>query len=451
MEEKTISAISTPMGVGGISVIRLSGKEAKNIASKVFTPLKNKNFNIEPRKMYLGDFKAKNFNEKCMMVWFKKPNSYTGEDVIEFQCHGGTVIANGILDALINNGAVLAGPGEFTKRAFINGKLTLDEAEGVMDMINAESESEVRAGYNLLQGSLSKEINEIQNILTKMIAKIEVTLDYPENDYEEQTANETVEGINEIKTKLNNILKTASTGQIVKNGSKVLILGKPNVGKSSLLNAILNFERAIVTSIKGTTRDILEETYTFKGVKFILTDTAGLHEANDVVEKIGIEKAKQAINYADVILLVLDASEPLTKEDEQILSLVNNKNTIIVKNKTDLKNNVDLSKYNFKHIIEVSALNKKGIENLKQQIYDLVIDENIINSNLMITNIRHIEAIKKALKYADDCINGINLGITLDVVSIDLKNLWLALGEITGNNNNEEIINEIFSGFCVGK
>ena len=195
----------------------------------------------------------------------------------------------------------------------------------------------------------------------------------------------------------------------------------------------------------------MEETYTFKGVKFILTDTAGLHEANDVVEKIGIEKAKQAINYADVILLVLDASEPLTKEDEQILSLVNNKNTIIVKNKTDLKNNVDLSKYNFKHIIEVSALNKKGIENLKQQIYDLVIDENIINSNLMITNMRHIEAIKKALKYADDCINGINLGITLDVVSIDLKNLWLALGEITGNNNNEEIINEIFSGFCVGK
>ena len=205
---KTIAAISTPVGVGGISVIRVSGKEAKNIASKVFTALNVNGFNIEPRKMYLGDFKAEKFNEKCMMVWFKAPNSYTGEDVVEFQCHGGTVIAKGVLDALVNNGAELAGPGEFTKRAFINGKLTLDEAEGVMDMINAESESEVRAGYNLLKGNLSKEINEVQNTLTKLIAKIEVVLDYPEHDYEEQTAQETEESLEEIRTKLNAILKT---------------------------------------------------------------------------------------------------------------------------------------------------------------------------------------------------------------------------------------------------
>ena len=273
----TIAAISTPIGVGGISVIRLSGKDAKNIASKVFCLSKIKDFDIEPRKMYLGEFKAENFNEKCMMVWFKAPYSYTGEDVVEFQCHGGTVIAKGVLDALINNGATLAGPGEFTKRAFVNGKLTLDEAEGVMDMINAESESEVRAGYNLLKGNLSKEIEKIQTQLTKMMAKIEVTLDYPENDYEEQTANETVEDLNKIINRLQYLLDTSTTGQIVKNGSKVLILGKPNVGKSSLLNAILNYDRAIVTSIKGTTRDMLEETYTYKGVKFVLTDTAGLH------------------------------------------------------------------------------------------------------------------------------------------------------------------------------
>ena len=448
---KTIAAISTPVGVGGISVIRVSGKEAKNIASKVFTALNVNGFNIEPRKMYLGDFKAEKFNEKCMMVWFKAPNSYTGEDVVEFQCHGGTVIAKGVLDALVNNGAELAGPGEFTKRAFINGKLTLDEAEGVMDMINAESESEVRAGYNLLKGNLSKEINEVQNTLTKLIAKIEVVLDYPEHDYEEQTAQETEESLEEIRTKLNAILKTSNTGAIVKNGSKILILGKPNVGKSSLLNAILNYDRAIVTSIKGTTRDILEETYTFKGVKFILTDTAGLRNAEDEVEKIGVEKAKEAINYADVILLVLDGANELEPEDKEILDFIDDKNTIVVKNKTDLGNVLDLSNFHFKHIVEVSALNKRGVEELKQTIYDMVIDENIINSNLMVTNMRHVEAIKKALNYVDDCVNGINLGVTLDVVSIDLKNLWMALGEITGNNNNEEIINEIFSGFCVGK
>ena len=450
-ENKTIAAISTPVGVGGISVIRVSGKEAKNIASKVFSAFNVKEFNIEPRKMYLGDFKAEQFNEKCMMVWFKAPNSYTGEDVVEFQCHGGTVIAKGVLDALINAGAVLAGPGEFTKRAFINGKLTLDEAEGVMDMINAESESEVRAGYNLLKGNLSKEINEVQNTLTKLIAKIEVVLDYPEHDYEEQTAEETETSLEEIRSKLNNILKTSNTGAIVKNGSKVLILGKPNVGKSSLLNAILNYDRAIVTSIKGTTRDILEETYTYKGVKFILTDTAGLRDAEDEVEKIGVEKAKEAINYADVILLVLDSTNQLEPEDKEILDFIDDKNTIVVKNKTDLGNTLDLSNFHFKHVVEVSALNKRGVEELKQTIYNMVIDENIINSNLMVTNMRHVEAIKKALNYVDDCVNGINLGVTLDVVSIDLKNLWLALGEITGNNNNEEIINEIFSGFCVGK
>lgn len=447
----TIAAISTPVGVGGISVIRVSGKEAKNIASKVFTALNIKDFKIEPRKMYLGDFKAENFNEKCMMVWFKAPNSYTGEDVVEFQCHGGTVIAKGVLDALVNHGAQLAGPGEFTKRAFINGKLTLDEAEGVMDMINAESESEVRAGYNLLKGNLSKEINQLQTELTKMIAKIEVVLDYPENDYEEQTSQETEVMLEEIRAKLNAILKTSNTGAIVKNGSKILILGKPNVGKSSLLNAILNYDRAIVTSIKGTTRDILEETYTYKGVKFILTDTAGLRDAEDEVEKIGVERAKEAINYADVILLVLDSANELEAEDKEILDFVDDKNTIVVKNKTDLGNALDLSNYHFKHVVEVSALNKKGVEELKQTIFDMVIDENIINSNLMVTNMRHVEAIKKALNYVSDCVNGINMGVTLDVVSIDLKNLWMALGEITGNNNNEEIINEIFSGFCVGK
>lgn len=449
---ETIAAISTPQGVGGISVIRLSGKEAKNIASKVFVCHGKVDFeNIEPRKMHLGIFSTEKFNEKCMMVYFKTPNSYTGEDVVEFQCHGGTVIAKGILTTLLNNGATLAGPGEFTKRAFINGKLSLDEAEGVMDMINAESESEVRAGYNLLNGNLSKEILALQNDLTKLLAKIEVVLDYPENDYEDQTSEEVTQVLINTKQKIEELIKTSDTGMLIKNGSKVLILGKPNVGKSSLLNAILNYDRAIVTNIKGTTRDILEESYVYNGVKFVLTDTAGVHNSSDTVEKIGIERAKQAVNYADVILVVLDSSAPLDDEDKQILELVKNKRTILVLNKSDMQNKLDLTGYNFDYKFNVSALNKTGIEELKQSIYDIVIDKNIISSNLLITSKRHLEALKRAVSCICDALNSLSIGNTLDVVSIDIKNVWFALGEITGNNNNESIIIEIFSSFCVGK
>lgn len=456
MTDSTIAAISTPIGTGGISIVRLSGKEALNIANKVFKAnFKKQNNNnsdqIEPRKLYLGQFITENFKEKCLMVYFKNPNSYTGEDVVEFQCHGGVLIAKGILQTLLQNGAVLAQPGEFTKRAFLNGKLTLDEAEGVMDMINAESESEIRAGYNLLEGSLSKEIRELQDNITDMLAKIEVTLDYPEVDYEEQTASEVLEGLLSVKNKLVNIRNTSTTGMLIKNGTRVLILGKPNVGKSSLLNAMLNYERAIVTNIKGTTRDTIEETYVYNGVKFVLTDTAGVRESYDEVEKIGIEKAKSAINQSDVILLVLDASEDLSKEDKQIINLVKDKNTIVLLNKTDLSQKISEKDLNFKTILKISALNKSGIDTLKQKIYDMVIDEQVLESNLLITNMRHLEVLDRAINQVNVAIDGINGGYSLDLVSIDIKNLWLILGEITGLSNNEEIIDRIFSSFCLGK
>ncbi len=488
MEEKTIAAISTPIGVGGISVIRLSGAKSLNIALQVFScnfkkqndqlkpsltitdnkvkhitanevtlnkvnkslELKDADY-IEPRKLYLGKFKAANFTEICLMVYFKAPFSYTGEDVVEFQCHGGLLIAQGILNELILKGAALADPGEFTKRAFMNGKLTLDEAEGVIDMINAESESEVRAGYNLLEGSLSKEIKSIQNQITNMLASIEVTLDYPEVDYEEQTAKNVYSELESINDRIKHLINTSSTGMLIKNGTRVLILGKPNVGKSSLLNAMLNFDRAIVTSVQGTTRDIIEETYTYNGVKFILTDTAGLRNSYDEVEKIGIEKAKRAINSSDVVLLVVDGSEQLTNEDFEIIKLLEHKKVLTIINKTDLQQKIDILQLPKTEVLKVSAENKQGIEELKQKIYNLVIDGEVASSNLMITNARHLEVLKHSLELMQIALNGLEQKFSLDLISIDIKNLWLKLGEITGETNNEEIINTIFSNFCLGK
>ena len=451
MENKTITAISTPLGAGGISIIRLSGKDSLQIAKKCFSCKEWEN-KIEPRKLTLGKFNAGNFTESCMAVYFKEPYSYTGEDVVEFQCHGGVLIAKGVLNTLLENGAVLAGPGEFTKRAFFNGKISLDEAEGVMDMINAESEAEIKAGYNLLQGKLHKIVLKQQNHITAMLAKIEVVLDYPENDYEESTLSEIEFKVKEIKQELNKLLDTSKTGMLIKNGTRIVIVGKPNVGKSSLMNAMLEYDRAIVTNIKGTTRDIIEETYLYKGVKFVLIDTAGVRESSDVVEKIGIEKAVDSINKADIILFVLDGSESLDNDDIELLSKVIDKKYIVVVNKTDLEQKLQLpNNIDKNNVMYISASSSKGIVDLKDRIYNMTINNTMLESKILITNERHIESIKEAIKYCDDVLYGIKNNNTLDLVSIDLSNVWYALGEITGDTNNEIIIDKIFKDFCVGK
>ena len=453
MENKTIAAISTPMGAGGISIIRLSGKDSLQIARKCFTCKEwEKEEQIEPRKLNLGKFNAGDFIESCMAVYFKEPFSYTGEDVVEFQCHGGILIAKGVLNTLLSNGAVLAGAGEFTKRAFFNGKVSLDEAEGVMDMINAESQAEIKAGYNLLQGKLHKIVLKQQNHITAMLAKIEVVLDYPENDYEESTLNEIEFKTTEIKEELEKLVSTSSTGMLIKNGTKVVIVGKPNVGKSSLMNAMLEYDRAIVTNIKGTTRDLIEETYLYKGVKFVLCDTAGVRESTDLVEKIGIEKAVDAINNADIVLFVVDGSEAMEEEDFELLNKIVDKNYLIIVNKADLKQNIVLpNNINKNNVINISASSSLGIDNLKERIYNMVISNSALESKVIITNERHLEALREAIKYCDDVILGIHSHNTLDLVSIDLNNVWYSLGEITGDTNNEIIIDKIFKDFCVGK
>ena len=459
MENKTICAISTPLGNGGIAVVRMSGKESKKILQKL-VDVKVSSF--EPRKLYLTNVKAEGFNDKALVVYFEAPHSYTGEDMVEIQCHGGVVIAKGILDSLISNGAILAQAGEFTKRAFLNGKISLEQDEGVIDMINAESEQAVKAGYNLVSGKLFEKIKSLKDSLTDYIAEIDVSMDYPEEDIEYIASQKVKKILEQSIVKTMELLDTAKTGRQVKNGVNVVILGKPNVGKSSLLNSLIGYDRAIVTDIAGTTRDTVEESFSYNGMSFNLIDTAGIHESNNVVEKIGIEKAEDSIKLADIVLVVLDASIGLSKDDEYILEKTKNSKTIYVLNKTDLdicktvigsiKEKINYTKRDSeKYIIEISALKNSHIQDLKQKIFDMVVDKNILSSGLLITNARHEEALKNALASLKQALKNLDENLSLDLVCLDIKQAWDSLGKITGETSTEEIVDRIFEKFCLGK
>ena len=453
-KNKTICAISTPPGAGGISIIRVSGDDSLKIASKIFSSKNNDDLIKNPRKLILGKIKTKVFTDTCLAVYFKSPNSYTGEDMVEFQCHGGSAVCEGVFNAAIEAGAAVAEAGEFTKRAFVNGKLSLDEAEGVIDIINSESESEVRAGTGLLNGNLKSQIEKMQNVLTTLLAKVEVSIDYPEEELEDETSIEVKEELLKIKKDCEEILFNSKTGVKVKSGYRVGIIGKTNVGKSSLLNAMLNYNKAIVTNISGTTRDLVEDTYVYNGVKFNLIDSAGIRETDDIVEKIGIEKSKELIDVSDIILFVVDGSEDLENDEIEIMKKLSNKNAILVINKSDLFNKNDIvSKINDfwnKDLIFISAKEVKGVVDLKDKIFNMLIDKKVLNS-LLLTNVRHIDLIKKAVDCVVRAIGAVDSGLTLDMVSIDIQDAWNFLGEITGVSNTEEIVNTIFSKFCVGK
>ena len=444
-KNKTICAISTPIGNGGISIVRMSGDESKKILQKI-TDFDTKK--MEARKMYLAKIHTQNFDEQALVVWFEIPNSYTGENMVEIQCHGGIVIANGILNELISKGAVLAESGEFSKRAFVNGKMSLDSAEGVIDMINAQSEEAVKAGYNLLSGKLKEKVVEIQDKLTDCQAKVEVALDYPEEDIDYSMSTEIKAELIDAKNKIEDLLATANTGRLVKNGINVLILGKPNAGKSSLLNALVGYNRAIVTDIAGTTRDTIEDVYTYKNLSFNVIDTAGIREAESIVEQIGIERAEENVKSADIILVVLDGSRPIEKDDEKILSLVKDKIVLYVINKIDLPKKLTKT---FDQMVEISALRNERVLALKEDIYNLVVDKNMLSDGLLITNTRHVNALKRANEFLTSATKEIDAGTTLDLVATDIKSAWLSLGEITGVTSNQEIINTIFSKFCLGK
>lgn len=446
MEEKTICAISTPLGNSAISIIRMSGSKAIEIA-KVFFVSKSLDYeNIEPRKMYLGTFEYGDIKEKCLMVFFKAPFSYTGEDIVEFQIHGGEFLAKQILSALCEK-CSLASPGEFSKRAFLNGKISLDEAEGIIDVINAESDAELSSAYNLSTGKFNKKIVDFQNQITEVLAKIEVALDYPEHDEELITTEEARKTLVQISSQLEELISNSASGQKLKNGVNIAIVGSPNVGKSSLLNALLGHDRAIVSSTAGTTRDTICETILYKGIKFNLTDTAGIRNEGDEIERIGIERAKQEIDKADLILFVCDLSREMSQEETQMLESLDKKKTILVGNKIDIA--IPSAKTDYE-TINISAKNSENIDALLEKIYNKTVENKIDLSKIVLTNLRHINILKEAQKLSTEVLKNLS-AMTLDVVAFEIKRIWNELGKITGETETEQIIDQVFSKFCLGK
>lgn len=445
MINDTIVAQATPEGKSGISIVRISGKKSLEIAKQIFLCFKNKS-EVKPNYMYLGKIDLGEVEDKGFCVYFKAPHSFTGEDVVEFQCHGGLIVAQKIIKQVLKFGARPATAGEFSKRAFLNGKMSLDQAEGVVDTINAETENQLKASNQLTKGGLFNLVTNQQNILTDILSEIEVNLDYPEHDIEYETKESIEKRLREILKQIDNLLLTEQKGRLINKGINIAIVGKTNVGKSSLLNALLNYEQAIVTDIEGTTRDIVTGSIEYKGFVFNFIDTAGIRETEDKIESIGIEKAKKALENSDIVLLVLDSSRELNSQDKENLEIIKTKKSIVVLNKTDLP-----AKFNFDgECIKVSAKQKINTEELKQKIYDLSLDGCNTNSQIVLTNARHIEVLKQAKEMLENTIESVVL-LPLDCSALDIKTIWEKLGEITGNTANEDIIDKIFSKFCLGK
>ncbi len=448
LNQETIVAISTGASSGAISIVRMSGSNAIKIADELFSTAKNKRpSSLTPRMLTLGTIKTTSFNEQAMCVVFKAPLTYTGEDLVEFQCHGGTQIANGITKECLKLGARLATNGEFTKRAFLNGKMTLSSAEGMIDMINAESDAEIRAGFKLLSGNLSKLAFDSATELTDILSEIEVSFDYPEETIEYITKANVKERLSALSSKIGEVLKTAKAGSLIKSGINVLIVGKPNVGKSSLLNFLLQKERAIVTDVAGTTRDTIEDSFLLDDVKINLIDTAGIHDTADKVEKIGVDKAKNLIKQADIVLFLVDSSREFSTEDNEIFESIQNAKYIVLKTKSDLETK---NQKTFENEISISTETGDGIDELKAKILELTQISSIPADSVVITNERHKDALTRAKNALDTAIENISAD-TLDLVSVDIKEAYNAIGEITGNTSSEEIIDAIFKKFCLGK
>ena len=436
----------------------MSGKNCFEILEKIFKPKKQETIeNIKGYTMKYGHIiENEKIIDEVLVSYFKEPMSYTTENMCEINSHGGNIVMKKILELCLKNGAQLAEPGEFTKRAFLNGRIDLTQAESVIDVINAKSEKEVQAGIKQLEGGLSKEISTIKQEILDVMVNIEVAIDYPEYDVEEVTNNEIMNMLNSVEIKLNKLERSFDNGKILKEGIKTAIIGKPNAGKSSLLNRILKEDRAIVTEFEGTTRDTIEEFVNINGIPLKLIDTAGIRNAKDEVEKIGIHKSKEIAKNADLIIAIFDASKPLSKEDKEILEIIKGKKIIILLNKIDLKQELYKADKDFKEvtdsIIEISALNNIGIDDVYAEITKLFeINEINIDNDLVITNIRHKDLIHQAIESIKKTKETMKEKMPIDIVAVYIKQILEDLGNITGEFVTEDIINEIFSKFCLGK
>lgn len=451
MENDTIAAIATSMGRSAVNIIKISGPESISIVSKIFTKDLSK---LEPNTINYGFIKEGNeLIDEVLVSLFTSPNSQTGEDIVEINTHGGISVTNKVLELVLSNGARLAEPGEFLKRAFLNGKKDLIEAEAISDLINAKTEEARKMSLKGLSGELSKKIKTLRNKILNIIANIEVNIDYPEYEDAIIYTNELLKtNINEIQSDLEKLVKESEKGTLLNNGINVGIVGKPNVGKSSLLNLLINEDKAIVTDIEGTTRDIVEGNITINGVTLNLIDTAGIRETNNVVEKLGVEKSKDIINKSDLIIALFDISRPFTLEDEAILSSIKAKKSIIILNKTDLPTKIDLNKFTSYNVIKTSVKEDIGKDDLLNMIKELFsLNEIETGDFTYLSNARQISLIKEALKLCLEIKYQNEQNTPVDLIQIDLQNLWEKLGEITGDAYKDELLDEIFSKFCLGK
>ncbi|WP_353854109.1 tRNA uridine-5-carboxymethylaminomethyl(34) synthesis GTPase MnmE [Bacillus sp. Bos-x628] len=457
----TIAAISTPMGEGAIAIIRLSGPDAVQIADRMYKgPKEKKLVSVESHTIHYGHIVDRGTDqviEEVMVSILRAPKTFTREDVVEINCHGGIVTVNKVLQLALREGARLAEPGEFTKRAFLNGRIDLSQAEAVMDLIRAKTDRAMNVAINQMEGRLSGLIKRLRGEILETLAHVEVNIDYPEyDDVEEMTHRVLVEKATSVKKEIESLLTTSQQGKILREGLSTVIIGRPNVGKSSLLNSLVQETKAIVTDIPGTTRDVIEEYVNVRGVPLRLVDTAGIRETEDIVERIGVERSRQVLKEADLILLVLNYSEELSEEDIKLFEAVSGMDIIVIVNKTDLEPKLDLEKVKQlakgRPVVTTSLLQEKGIDELEMAIQSLFFTGSIESGDLTyVSNTRHIALLQQAKQSIEDALKGIEMDVPIDIVQIDLTRCWEQLGEIIGDAVHESLIDQLFSQFCLGK
>lgn len=459
MELETISSISTPMGEGAIAIVRLSGHDAIEIADRLYIGKKPLT-EVDSHTINYGHIKNPETDEiieEVMVAVMRAPRTYTRENIVEINCHGGIMTVNHILELTLSNGARLAEPGEFTKRAFLNGRIDLSQAEGIMDFIRSKTDRASKVAMNQIEGRLSTMIQGLRQSILEILAQVEVNIDYPEyDDVEEATTQFLLQEATKIEQSIDQLLTTGAQGKILREGLSTVIVGKPNVGKSSMLNTLTQDNKAIVTEVAGTTRDVLEEYVNVRGVPLRLVDTAGIRETEDIVEKIGVERSREALSKADLILYVLNYNEPLTESDYQLAEVIKSEDVIVIINKTDLEQHLDIGEVqqmmSDAPIVETSMLSQSGIDQLEEQIAKLFFEGSVQQQDMTyVSNARHISLLKEAKKAINEAMNAAEMGVPIDIVQIDLIRTWELLGEVIGEEVSDSLIDQLFSQFCLGK